>query len=177
MSKAIGLVPEIGYGVPRRGPKRINAERDEAVKMVINHVEILTAAPWVRDINWFTLVSRGAVVHNFVFDTDWSPKPMVGAYLTMSSTLGAGRPKRVSKEPGVNAYLWQRPDGSKAGVVWTAKPGQLRLRVGQTNGPVIVRDIMGNDTPVQAEDGVVTIATSAQPAYLLNIQTLAAGNN
>jgi len=176
LSKLVGLIPEIGYGVPRRGPKRLNAERGEAIKLVTNQVETLAAAPWIRDINWFTVVSRSAVVHNFVFDTDWSPKPMVGAYLTMSSTLGAGRPERVPSPPGTNVYLWRRPDRSQAGIVWALNGHELHLRVGETKGPVVVRDLMGNDTTIAPKDGVIPIKTSESPVYLMNIQTLVDGN-
>lgn len=175
LTNAVGLIPEIGYGAQRRGPSRRPAEKGEAIQMVCHHVETLANAPWIREISWFTLVSRWEVVHNFFFDTDWSPKPMVGAYLTASSTLGAGRPTRVADLPDVNAYLWQRPDGSKAGVIWASGRQRLRLKVGETSSPVIVRDIMGNDTEQSPQGGVVSVEVSQAPIYLLNIQSLADG--
>jgi len=176
LSNALGIIPEIGFGAQRRGPGRFPGERGEAVSLVSSNVESLAVAPWLQNITWFTTMASYAAVHNFFFDTDWSPKPMVGAYLTTSASLGAGRPTRVEELPGVNAYLWLRPDGSKAGVIWAPGRQRLRLQVGAASGPVIIRDIMGNDTPVSPQDGVISVEATEAPIYLLNIQTLGDGS-
>jgi len=175
LANAVGVIPEIGINVPRRGPTRLAGEKSAAVALVISHVETLATAPWIRYFTWFATAFYGVENHG-IFDGDWSPKPSAGAYLTMTAALGAGRPTRVAELPGVSAYLWRRPDGSKAGVIWAPGRQRLRLQVGETPGPVIVRDIMGNDTPLVPEAGVVTAEVSDSPVYLLNIQALEDGS-
>jgi len=175
LTNAVGVIPENGYNTPARGPNRLSGEKAVAISLIRSHVQSLIVAPWIRDFAWFATAFAGAENHG-VLDGDWSPKPMAGAYLTMTASLGAGRPSRVAELPGVNAYVWQRPDGSKAGVVWAPGRQRMRLRVGETAGPVIIRDIMGNDVSVTPKDGVIAVDVVDAPTYLLNIRTLEDGS-
>ena len=108
--------------------------------------------------------------HHFsLLQENYAPKPAFSAYMTFITQRPAGSVQAPGEwhDEARQFYFpqWTRPDGKKAGMLWSVK-GEARRAVRFKDGRPVFRNLYGRRIPVlELEDGVFNVPVSESPVY------------
>ena len=114
---------------------------------------------------WFILAPYLEAGGDFgTFGADFQPYPTLAAESTMTHVLGKAQYLGELYDLPDRAYGYVFFNGSRAvSVLWSQKKAVYSFAAEQ---PVIVTDIMGNQTLVQPENGKITLRLSTDPVFV-----------
>lgn len=108
--------------------------------------------------------------HHFsLLQENYAPKPAFSAYMTFITQRPAGSVQTPGEwhDEARQFYFpqWTRPDGKKAGMLWSVK-GEARRALKFSGGRPIFRNLYGRRIPVlELDDNVFNVPVSESPVY------------
>ena len=151
------------------GAKVLQEEQDAVRRMVTYWTSVLATFP-----TFFHLEQWGMILGNDDGSLTYlnRVRPQFVAYAAMTENLGAGVFTARHEIPQGLVYVRERSvRKGPVAVMWSTGPeATAELEVGVSG--VTISDVMGNRRPVKAHDGVVEIALTPMPQYLLGARCI-----
>ncbi len=153
---------EAGMKIMTESPTEKN-KTEQAPYIVTSTVQSL--AMGTEKHFWFVLAPYLEAGGDFsTFGSDYQPYPTLAAESTMTHVLGKGQYLGELYDLPDRSFGYVFYNGSRAvSVLWSQKKAVYTIK---TEQPVILTDMMGNQTLVQPENGKISLKLSTNPVFV-----------